>query len=82
MSGMMQVVNVVCKSCRGAKVVAGGHTSGQGFEDDLEKLNEAHALGWKVYRFTPGMIKRGEAIKFLIQHVPRAAGGEPMKKDE
>jgi very-short-patch-repair endonuclease len=34
---------------------------------DLEKLNTAASMGWKVYRFTPTMIKKGQAIKFLLK---------------
>jgi very-short-patch-repair endonuclease len=36
---------------------AGRHTRGKGFEDDCEKINTAQALGWQVYRFTPGMLE-------------------------
>lgn len=43
----------------------GRHTRGAGFEKDCEKLNEAALLGWRVLRFTPGQIKRGEAIRTL-----------------
>lgn len=34
---------------------------------DLEKLNTAASLGWKVYRFSPDMIRNGQAIKFLLE---------------
>lgn len=34
---------------------------------DLEKLNTATSLGWKVYRFTPAMITKGQAIKFILE---------------
>jgi len=34
---------------------------------DLEKLNTAASLGWKVYRFTPEMIRKSQAIKFLLE---------------
>ncbi len=60
-----------CRSCGGSRKVAGGHTSGSGFEDDLEKMNEAQALGWRVFRFTPAMIKRGEAVAFLAKNFIR-----------
>jgi hypothetical protein len=43
----------------------GRHTRGAGFEKDCEKYNHAAALGWRVVRFTPGMIASGEAIRFL-----------------
>jgi len=35
-------------------VVVGRHT----LDADYEKLNAAAALGWRVFRFTPGMLKR------------------------
>lgn len=40
----------------------GGHTSGTGYTKDLEKYNEASQLGWKLLRFTPQQVKKGEAI--------------------
>ncbi|HEC26715.1 MAG TPA: hypothetical protein ENI67_04815 [Gammaproteobacteria bacterium] len=40
-------------------VYSGGrHVRGKGFEGDCEKYNEAVKLGWKVYRFTTGMLKK------------------------
>lgn len=35
---------------------------------DLEKLNTAAAMGWKVYRFSPEMIRKSMAIKFLLEY--------------
>ena len=40
----------------------GRHVRGGGYEKDCEKLNEAVVLGWRVLRFTPGMIESGMAI--------------------
>lgn len=34
----------------------GRHTRGAGFVKDLEKLNQATILGWKVLRYTPEQI--------------------------
>lgn len=34
---------------------------------DLEKLNTAASMGWKVYRFSPDMVRKGAAIKFLLE---------------
>lgn len=49
-------------------VYSGGrHTRGAGYEADCEKYNAAQKLGWQVYRFTSGMVKRGEAIKTIEQ---------------
>lgn len=43
----------------------GRHTRGSGWEKDAEKYNTAAACDWKVFRFSTGMVKKGEAIKFL-----------------
>lgn len=41
-------------------VYSGGrHTTGKGFEADLEKLNRATTLGWRVLRYSTGMVQRG-----------------------
>lgn len=34
---------------------------------DYEKINVAQAMGWKVYRFTPSMVEKGQAIKFILE---------------
>jgi very-short-patch-repair endonuclease len=46
----------------GGAWVGGRHVSGQGFEDDCEKLSWAAALGWRVLRVTPRMITGGQAL--------------------
>lgn len=38
------------------------HTSPLGYERDCEKYNEAALLGWRVLRFTYGMIRDGRAV--------------------
>ena len=43
----------------------GGHTSGAGRTRDMEKSNHAILLGWKVFQFSPEMIKSGEAIGMI-----------------
>ena len=43
----------------------GRHTRGKGFIADLEKYNVASGLGYKVFRFTPDQVKRGEAKEFI-----------------
>ena len=39
----------------------GRHVTGAGFEKDCEKMNLATALGWRVLRFTAGMLERDPA---------------------
>jgi very-short-patch-repair endonuclease len=41
----------------------GGHTTGIGYERDCHKYNAALILGWRVLRFTTGMIKSGVALQ-------------------
>ena len=40
----------------GGAYTQGRHTRGAGFEADCEKLNEAAVRGWRVLRFTSGML--------------------------
>jgi hypothetical protein len=43
----------------------GRHTRGKGFIADMEKYNHAALLGWRVLRFTPQQVLKGEAIAFI-----------------
>lgn len=43
----------------------GRHTRGSGFVKDMEKMNAAGLLGWRVFRFTPDNLKRGVAQQFM-----------------
>lgn len=43
----------------------GRHTRGKGYENDLEKYNTAVVMGWKVLRFTGGMVERGDLKSFV-----------------
>ena len=51
--------------CEGGTWSNGAHNRGKHFEGDCEKYNEATRLGWKVFRFTGDMIKRGEAVIYI-----------------
>jgi hypothetical protein len=44
---------------------SGGHTSGKGRARDMEKINEAAVLGWRVLELTPDMIRSGEAVRYI-----------------
>lgn len=44
----------------------GRHSRGSGAIGDMEKYNAAAALGWFVFRFDGGAVKKGEAIKFML----------------
>lgn len=56
----------------------GRHVRGDGYERDCQKLNTATAEGWRVFRFTTGMVQSGEAIATLVRVItmpvmPRSA---------
>ena len=53
-----------------AAEVEGGHYSGghkryAAADSDCEKANAAVMAGWRVLRFTPAMVERGEAIETI-----------------
>jgi hypothetical protein len=50
----------------------GRHTTGAGFEADCSKYNEATLRGNRLLRFTPSMIRSGEALNTI----ERAIKGE------
>ncbi len=41
----------------------GRHVRGKGFEADCEKYNALAEQGWRLFRFTPAMVKSGKAIE-------------------
>jgi very-short-patch-repair endonuclease len=43
----------------------GAHVRGAHFLSDCEKYNSAGALGWRVFRFVPQQLKKGEAQAFM-----------------
>ena len=47
------------------------HASAAGIRRDCEKLNLAIAAGWKVYHFTPDMVRSGEAVQMIEQELRR-----------
>ena len=49
----------------GAVFTQGRHTRGAGVEKDMEKLNEAAILGWRVLRVSTGMVADGRALGFI-----------------
>ena len=43
----------------------GRHSRGAGFERDIIKYNTAVCMGWRILRFTTGMVQSGDAIDTL-----------------
>lgn len=52
----------------------GRHTRGKGYEEDCYKYNEAALLGWRIFRFTPKMIRSGEAIRYIEMALAKKEG--------
>jgi very-short-patch-repair endonuclease len=51
----------------GGTWINGRHNRGSSIEADMEKYNEAAALGWKVLRFTTDQVKTGTAIDTVMR---------------
>lgn len=47
----------------------GRHQSFKGFAADIEKYNAAAKLGWRIMRYTPQMVMRGDAIADVMEIV-------------
>ena len=45
----------------------GRHNRPTGMIADMEKYNEAAAMGWTVLRFTPQQVKSGDAINKILK---------------
>lgn len=43
----------------------GRHTRAKGFSEDIRKYRSAENLGYRILRFTPQMVKSGEALTVL-----------------
>lgn len=56
---------MIAIECEGGLWTGGRHNTGAGMIADMEKYNEAARLGWFVFRFDGGAVKRGDAIKFI-----------------
>lgn len=55
----------VAVEVEGGVWTGGRHTRGAGFLKDCEKYNQAAAMGWRVFRFTPRQVESGEAAAFM-----------------
>jgi|SRR6266446_866749 len=43
----------------------GRHVRSSGFLADMDKYNAAGRAGWRVFRFTPDQLRKGEAQEFM-----------------
>lgn len=55
----------VAIECEGGAFSNGRHTRGKGFVGDMEKYNQAQAMGILVLRFTPDQLLSTEAIELI-----------------
>ena len=53
----------------------GRHVRGQGFINDCMKYNTATLLGWRVLRFTTGMVDDGTALRMIERALESTALG-------
>ena len=72
------VASNVAAEIEGGTWIKGRHTRGAGFERDCEKYNTAALMGWTVFRFTPAMVRSGEALNIIEQAL--AAIGAPVNE--
>lgn len=61
---------LIAAEIEGGQWIQGRHNRGAGFEADCEKYSEAALLGWRIFRFTPAMVKSGYALKVLCLALP------------
>lgn len=59
-------VNKIAIEIEGGIWSGGAHSRGKGIMRDIEKYNAAQALGWRVYRTTPGAFKNVKKIGELV----------------
>lgn len=50
---------------RGRSGHGGAHSLPSNIVRDMEKMNEAQRLGWRIFRFQPRQLKSGEAKDYL-----------------
>lgn len=64
-SGLGDVVPRVALEVEGGVWTGGRHTRGSGFKKDMEKYNEAAALGWRIIRVTPDDLCTMDTIELI-----------------
>jgi len=60
----------------GAIYTRGRHTRGVGYQADLDKYNQATAMGFRVFRFSTTDVLRGRAKSFIAEHLLGQKGRE------
>jgi hypothetical protein len=49
--------------------MGGRHVNPIGFEKDCEKYNEATKLGWRIFRFTPKLLREDYIQELILKEV-------------
>jgi len=51
----------------GGAFVQGRHFRGVGAIKDMEKYNELVFMGYRLLRFTPDQVKKGDAVRMIVR---------------
>lgn len=57
--------SMILVEIEGGVWVGGRHSRGAGYSADCEKYSHAALMGYRVFRFTPAMVKSGEAVRMI-----------------
>lgn len=73
-------VTLIAVEIEGGNWTGGRHTRGSGFEMDCKKYNLAALRGWKVFRFTSGMLRADPVgCVGIVMEAMRQAQTSPRK---
>ena len=56
---------MIALEVEGGVWIGGRHTSGAGFVKDMEKYNEAAAMGWRIIRCQPKQLCSSNTIELI-----------------
>ena len=66
---------------QGGLWIIGRHNRPSAMDSEYEKLNLATLYGWRMFLFTPRMIRSGEAIDLLKQILYKKQWGDQLDDD-
>lgn len=73
---------MICLEIEGGQWTGGRHVRPLGFQNDAEKYNAAVYKGWKLFRFTAGMINEKRYYLPLLRTLGVIVGGDEILKKE
>lgn len=53
----------------GGLFINGRHNRGKGMINDMDKYNNAALLGYRILRFSPAMVKSGDALQMVQEFI-------------